>query len=399
MINLSKRAQNLKPSATLAMAAKCRELKARGLDVISFATGEPDFDTPQAIRISAKLGIDEGLTRYPPTPGTIELRMAICAKLKNDNGLSYDEKEIAVTCGAKHAIYNALQVICDEGDEVLIPAPYWVSYPDQVELASAKPIIVDGDPNLGFKLTPDKLASSITKKTRAIILNYPSNPSGSAYSASELKALAEVLVKNNVAIISDEIYEKLVYDGFKHTSIATVHDATKALTVVINGVSKAYAMTGWRMGYAAGPKDVIGKIAELVGQQITGIPMFIQKASIEALQNSNDDVERMRIEYGERRNLMHELIKGIPGITCQLPEGAFYLLPNISNHIGKRTKTGIKIDSADAMADYLLDSAHVATVSGDPFGIPGHIRLSYATSRENIRAGSMRIAEAITGLS
>ena len=397
MIEISKRAKEMAPSATIAMATKAKQMRADGIDVISFAAGEPDFDTPTAIREAAKAGIDEGLTRYPPSAGTPELRSAICEKLKRDNGLEYAVDEITVSCGAKHAIYNALQVITNPGDEVIIPAPYWVSYPEQVKLAGATPVIVKTDPKNEFKLKPSDLEGAITDRTRAIIMNYPSNPTGSTYSEKELKELGEVIAKHSVAIISDEIYEKLVYGGESHCSIAKACPACKPLTIIVNGVSKAHAMTGWRMGFAAGPKAIIAKMSSLSGQQLTGIPGFVQKACAEAIKGPQDEVERMRQEFMERRDLMHERLAAIPGIECRVPNGAFYLFPYVGSYFGKGVG-GKKIGNSTDLAGYLLEEAHIATVSGDPFGAPGHIRLSYATSRENIEEGVKRMADALSKL-
>lgn len=385
------------PSATLAMSAKAAELSAKGVRVISFAVGEPDFDTPSNIKTRAKNAIDSGLTKYPPSSGLADLKEAIREKLKRDNGLAYSNDEIAVTCGAKHAIYNALQVMIDPGDEVIVPAPYWVSYPDHVLLAGGEPVIAKTRAGEFFKLTPVELKKFITKKTRAIILNSPSNPTGSAYTRGELSALGEILTGQNIAIISDEIYEKLIYGDFRHESIAKASPPARDLTVVVNGVSKAYAMTGWRMGYAAGPREIIKKIVELSGQQITGIPPFVQKACIEALSGPQDELARMRAEFCLRRDLMFERLSEITEIHCHKPEGAFYLLPNMDAFIG-RSFEGRKIDNSDDLAEYLLGEAHIATVSGEPFGAPGHIRFSYATSRENIEEGMRRLKDALSNL-
>ncbi len=397
MIKISARALQMKPSATLAMDAKAKQMKAAGVDVISFATGEPDFDTPLAIREEAKAALDAGMTRYTPSAGIPELRAAIREKLASDNDLAYADDEIAVTCGAKQAIFNALQVICDPGDEVIVPAPYWVSYPEQVLLAGASPVIVTTPQSNGFKLLPEALAKAITPRTSAIILNYPSNPTGSTYTREELASLGRVLTERQVAIISDEIYEKLLYGNTAHCSIAAAHPPARELTVVINGVSKAYAMTGWRMGYAAGPKPVIGKLIALTGQQNSGIPGFVQRACVRALRGPQEEVEAMRREFQARRDLMLERMLAIPNLTCHRPEGAFYLFPNVSAYLGKRAGEK-RIESAEALAQYLLENAHIATVSGDPFGAPGHIRFSYATSRTVIEEGMRRLAEALRKL-
>ncbi len=394
MMHLSKRAEQLKPSATLAMAAKAAKMRRDGIDVISFATGEPDFDTPAHICAAGKRGIDAGLTRYPPSRGTPELIDAIREKLARENGLSYEADEVAVSCGAKQAIYNALQVMVDPGDEVVLIAPYWVSYPAQVRLAGGEPVVVSTDAETNFKVTPAMLGSAITERTRAVILNSPCNPSGSAYTKAELAALGELLVERGVAVIADEIYEKLVYDGFVSTSIVAACPKLKAQTILINGVAKAYAMTGWRMGYAAGPASVIAKMISLSGQQLTGIAPFVQSACVEALSGPQEEVERMRAAFAERRDRMLELLRAIPDVRCHRPEGTFYLLPDLSAFIG-RYAGEFAIADATALAQYLLEEGHIATVSGDAFGIPGHVRFSYATSMEQIEAGVARLADAL----
>jgi aspartate aminotransferase len=392
MLNISARTKRVAPSATLAMAAKAAELKANGVDVISFATGEPDFDTPRNISAAGKTAIDQGLTRYTPTNGIPELRRAIAKKLMNDNGLTYSSDEIAVTCGAKQAIYDAIQAITDPGDEVIIPAPYWVSYPDQVMLADGVPVLIHTDASCEFKIAVGALKKVVTKKTRAIILNSPSNPSGAAYTGDELRDIGKFCVDNNIIVISDEIYEKLVYDGFRHVSIADACKEAKATTIVINGVSKAYAMTGWRIGYAAGPREVISRISNLVGQQISGIPAFVQKAAIEAMCGPQDELEAMRKEFEARRDIMLEALISIRGVKCPVPKGAFYLFPDMSKYFGG--KKGL--ENADRLAQYLLEDAHIATVSGVPFGSPANIRFSYATSRKNIEEGMRRLIASLS---
>ncbi|MFH1829150.1 MAG: pyridoxal phosphate-dependent aminotransferase [Pseudomonadota bacterium] len=394
MIKISKIAANMKSSATLDVAAKAKKMRAQGKDVISFATGEPDFDTPLAIREAGKQAIDQGLTRYTPSSGIPELKAAVRDKLARDNSLEYEEDEITITCGAKHAIYNALQAIVDPGDEVIVVAPYWVSYPEQVRLAGGTPVIVETDAQNAFRTSALEIENAITKRTAAIILNYPSNPAGSTYSKEELAELGEVLVKHKVAIISDEIYEKLIFGESKHVSIAKACPACKDFTIVVNGVSKSYAMTGWRMGWACGPSNVISKMSTLCGQQISGIPAFVQRACIEALEGPQDEVKRMRDEFARRRDIMFEKLKIIPGIKCHLPDGTFYLFPNMSHYMGK-SYGDRKIADANELAQYLLDDAHIATVSGEPFGAPNHVRLSFATSRERIEEGMARLANSL----
>lgn len=394
MIKLSKKAKLVSPSATLGMAAKARQMKAKGIDVISFATGEPDFDTPSFIKESAIKSLNAGNTKYTPSSGIPELKNAIREKLKRENNLDYTENEITVTCGAKQSIYNALQVLVDEGDEVIIPAPFWVSYPDQVRLAGGSPVIAQTRENPAFKITPTELLKYITDKTRVVILNSPSNPTGSAYTKDELAEIGNVVAGRDITIISDEIYEKLVYGNFQQSSIAYACPQIKNQTIVINGVSKAYAMTGWRMGYAAGPAEVISKMTIFLEQQISGIPGFIQHACVDALTGSQNEMKKMRGEFEKRRDMMLEMLSTISGIECHIPEGAFYLLPNIEKYLGKIIH-GRTIKDATALADYLLEEAHIAVVSGDPFGAPGHIRFSYATSRENIEEGVNRLKIAL----
>jgi len=394
MIKLSKRAQQISPSATLAMAAKARKMRRDGIDVISFATGEPDFDTPENIRSAGMQAIDEGFTRYTPSAGLPELRSSIARKLKRDNDLTYQSDEIVVTCGAKQAIYNALQVLVDDEDEVLIPAPYWVSYPEQVKLAGGTPVIIPTDVNTSFKINPGMVEKHLTKKTKVIILNSPSNPTGSAYTTDELKSLGEFLVRHKITIISDEIYEKLVYGDFVQRSIAAAYPNAHDHAIVINGVSKAYAMTGWRMGYAAGPKQIISKMASFVGQQNSGIPGFVQLACIEALEGPQIEVERMKAEFKKRRDFMLENLLRIPGIVCPVPAGTFYLFPDMSSYLNE--DKGVK--DSTALAEHLLTEAHIATVSGDAFGSPGNIRLSYANSTNNIKIGMERLSSTLKKL-
>lgn len=388
----------MKPSATLAMAAKAASMRSDGIDIISFATGEPDFTTPSAICDTAKRAIDDGLCHYTPSAGIPELRKAICDKLARDNGLEYAINEVTVTSGAKQAIFNALQVMIDPGDEVIIPAPYWVSYPTQVRLAGGTPVIISTSTDTNFKLTPDELRDNITDRTKVIILCSPSNPSGSAYSREELAALGTLLAERGVTIISDEIYEKLVYDDFKHVSIVNACPAVRNQTILINGVSKAYAMTGWRMGFAAGPTEIISKMTMLAGQQTTCLPAFVQKACTVALDGIADsEIESMRAEFSKRRDLMLNKLSEIDGVSCHTPEGAFYLFPRVKAYLGK--KFGERtINSTTDLAELLLEEGHIAVVSGIPFGAPDHIRLSYATSEEKIVEGINRLSRILSQL-
>ncbi|MCL2485411.1 MAG: pyridoxal phosphate-dependent aminotransferase [Endomicrobia bacterium] len=391
---LSRRVQAVKPSPTLAIDAKAKALQQQGVDVISFGTGEPDFDTPENIKAAAITAINKGFTKYCPVPGTPDLKKAIVDKLKKENNLEYSPEEIIVSCGAKHSIYNVFQAIFNDGDEVIIPAPYWVSYPDMAILAGAVPVIIHTDDKKGFKIEPEAVQKAITPKTKAIVINSPSNPTGVTYSLEELSAIVKVCVDNNILIISDEIYEKLVYDNFKFYSTAAVFPEAKKLTIVINGVSKAYAMTGWRIGYAAGPKDIISSMTKIQSQSTSNPTSFCLKASVEALNGPQDEVEKMRKEFEKRRDYIVERLNKIEGITCLKPNGAFYVFPNFSKIIGK-TLGGKVINNDMDLADYLLEKAEIAVVPGSAFGAEGYLRFSYATSMELIAKGIDRLEAAI----
>lgn len=397
-MKLTNRVQRIKPSPTLAITAKAAALKAQGVDVIGFGAGEPDFDTPQHVKDAAIAAIQAGFTKYTDVAGTVELKDAIIAKLKKDNGLEYARDQILVSCGAKHSLYNIAQALFEEGDEVIIQAPYWVSYPDQVLLNDAKPVVVETDDKTGFKITPALLEKAITPKSKAFILNSPSNPTGAAYSRDELKALADVIVKHNLICVSDEIYEKISYDGFKHVSIASLGEEIKKRTIVVNGLSKSHAMTGWRMGYAAGPKEWIASMNKIQGQVTSNITSITQKAAVAALNGPQDDLTKMGKAFIERRDAIVSRFEAIPGITCLKPQGAFYVFPNVSALLGKKTASGKTISSADDFANYLLEEYKVAVVSGEGFGAPGYMRLSYACSMENIQKGLDRISDAVKQL-
>lgn len=395
---LASRIAKVKPSPTLTLSAKEKALKAQGLDVVSFVAGEPDFDTPDNIKKAAITAIEKGFTKYTPVGGTPELKDAIIAKLKKDNGLTYSREEILVSCGGKHSLYNAAQALFNPGDEVLIPAPYWVSYPDQALLNEAIPVILETTDATGFKVTPAQLEKAITKKSKIFILNSPSNPTGAAYTKEDLKALAAVIVKHDLICLSDEIYEKIVYDGFTHVSIAALGEEIKARTIIVNGASKAYSMTGWRMGFAAGPKEWISAM-EMVQGQVTSNPTSItQKACVEAFAGPQEQITKMAREFEKRRNYIVEALNAIPGVTCPKPQGAFYVFPNISKLLGKKTAKGVMINTAADFSVYLLEDFLVATVNGEGFGAPGYIRLSYATSMEEIMKGIERIKKAIAEL-
>ena len=394
MIKLSERVQRLVPSATLAMAAKAAALRAQGVDVISFSMGEPDFDTPAHIKDAAKASLDRGFTKYTPIAGIPKLRAAIVRTLKEDRGLEYAADEVTVTCGGKQAIANALLTLVGPGDEVIIPAPYWVSFPAQVELADGVPVIIDTAAT-GLKLTPEALARAVTQKTRVLILNSPSNPSGIVYTAQEVHALAQVCLDHRIAVISDEIYEHLLFDGMRHVSIVQAEPRMRPFTVIANGMSKSFAMTGWRLGWAVGPREVIAKMNELAGQQTTHATSFVQEAGIAALEGSRDDLAKMVAAFEQRRNRMHEQLVAIPGVACHMPQGAFYHFPDMRGVIGKQFR-GVTIENDADLVRILLEEAHVATVDGTSFGAPGFIRLSYATSLEAIDEGMERIRRVLT---
>ncbi|MDR1400752.1 MAG: pyridoxal phosphate-dependent aminotransferase [Endomicrobium sp.] len=389
-MQISKRVQSIKPSPTLTIDAKAKALKQQGVDIINFGVGEPDFDTPINIKEAAILAINSGFTKYCPVAGTPELKDAIISKLKRDNNLIYSPEEIIVSCGAKHSIYNIFQSIIDCGDEVIVPAPFWVSYTDMIILAGGTPVIVQTNDKTDFKITPEGIEKALTSKTKAIIVNSPSNPTGTTYTTDELKVIAKICVKNKILIISDDIYEKLIYDSFKFTSIAEICPEAKELTIIVNGVSKAYSMTGWRIGYAAGPKNIISAMAKVQSQSTSNASSISIKASVEALNGTQEYVEYMKQEFEKRRNYMVERLNNIKGIACRKPEGAFYVFPNIKSVLGKAFRNRI-INTDIEFADYLLDIAKVSVIPGSAFGTEGHIRLSYATSIENIKKGIDRL--------
>lgn len=390
MIKLTQRIQRVKPSPTIAITTKAKAMKAEGIDVIGFGAGEPDFDTPEPIKAAAVRSLKEGKTKYTPVGGVVELKDAIIQKLKRDNGLDYSREEIITSCGGKHSLYNIAQVLFEAGDEVIIPAPYWVSYPDQVLLNDAKPVIVDTREENEFKITPQELERAIGPKTKAFILNSPSNPTGAAYTREELSALAKVLENKDVVVISDEIYEKIVYDDFEFVSIAALSPAMKERTIIVNGASKCYSMTGWRMGFAAGPKEIIAAMTKLQGQVTTNIATATQWAVVEAYNGSQDFLKDWVAQFQKRRDYILDRLNAIPNVHCFKPQGAFYVFPNISTYLGREAK-GRRLNTDLELCDFLLDEAKVAIVAGTGFGAPGFMRLSYATSMENIERGLDRI--------
>ena len=397
MNQLSDRLNSLSPSATLAMSQKSAELKAQGVDVINLSVGEPDFNTPDHIKEAAKQAIDENYSRYSPVAGYLSLRNAIVAKLKNENGLEYTAAQISCANGAKQSVCNTILALVNPGDEVIVPAPYWVSYPEMVKLAEGKPVVVAAGIEQDFKMTPAQLEAAITPKTRALILCSPSNPTGSVYSHDELAALATVLEKHpQVYVIADEIYEHINYIG-RHESIAQF-PAMKERTVVVNGVSKAYAMTGWRIGFIAGPEWIVKGVNKLQGQYTSGPCSVSQKAAEAAYTGTQAPVEEMRRAFERRRDLIVRLAKEVPGLEVNVPEGAFYLFPKCSAYFGKKAADGRVINTSDDLAMYLLEVGHVACVGGTSFGAPECIRMSYATSDENIVEAIRRIKEALSQL-
>jgi aspartate aminotransferase len=365
-------------------------MKSEGIDVISFGAGEPDFNTPEYIQESAISAIRKGLTRYTPTSGIMELRESICKKLKNDNSLEYKASQIIVSNGAKHSIYNALLAICNPGDEIIVPVPYWVSYPELVRIAGGVPVYVNTTEEEGFKYTEESLLKAITPKTKAMIINSPNNPTGAIYNREELLMIARIAVEKDIIVISDEIYEKLVYDGLRHVSIASLNEEIKKRTVVINGMSKAYAMTGWRIGYAAGQEDIVRIMTNLQSHSTSNPDSIAQYASVGALEGNQGDIELMREEFEKRRDYMVERINRMPYISCRKPQGAFYVMGNIKKLKGKKVM-GREITNSLSMCDALLDEVRVAVIPGSAFGSDDYIRFSYAVSMENIRNGLDRL--------
>jgi aspartate aminotransferase len=395
---LSFRAEKIKPSPTLAIDAKAKAMKANGIDVVNFGVGEPDFDTPENVKEAAIKAIRDGFTKYTPVGGIDSLKEAIREKFRKDNNLDYVNEEIIVSCGAKHSLYNIAQALFSPGDEVLIPSPYWVSYPDQVLLNDAVPVFLETYEADGFRVKPEVLESRITGKTKAIILNSPSNPTGLTYGRKDLEDIAEVLLKHDLYVISDEIYEKLTYDGFRHASIASLESGIKAKTIVVNGLSKSYAMTGWRIGYAAGPKEIIKAMTNIQSQSTSNPTSISQKAAVEALTGPQDSIGVMLGEFDKRRKFLVGELNSLPGVSCITPTGAFYAFPNTSLIYGK-SDGNRRIASSQDLALYLLEKANVALVPGEAFGNDNYIRISYATSVKEIQKGIDRIREALIRLS
>lgn len=392
-MKLAARVSRITPSPTLAMTATAKAMAAQGIDVVDFSSGEPDFDTPEPVKAAAEAAIRAGFTKYTPSSGIDELRQAIADKLLAEQGLRYEKAQILVSCGAKHSLYNVAEALLEAGDEIIIPTPYWVSYADQALLNDATPVLLPTREDQGYAINPDELQKLVTPRTKAIIVNSPCNPTGATYDKHTLEAIATIAVKHNLLIISDEIYEKVLYDGATHISIATLGPEVAERTVIINGVSKAYAMTGWRIGYAAGPKPLLTAMANIQSQSTSNPCSISQKAAVAALKLGGPFTEMMVVEFDRRRKVMVERLNAIPGVSCRMPGGAFYAFPNISGVLGRTGPNG-PVTSPQALANYLLKEAHVAVVPGEPFGSQQHIRLSYATSMDTITKGLDRIAAA-----
>lgn len=386
---ISLKASGISPSPTLAIDSKFKEMKANGEDVVGFGAGEPDFDTPQHIKNAAIEAINNGMTKYTPASGTIALRKAVADKFLRDNGLSYGVQNIVVSNGAKHSLVNAFMAICNPGDEVLVPAPFWVSYTEMIKLADGVPVIIETTEENDFKATIADLEKALTSRTRALVLNSPSNPTGMVYTEDELRAIADFAIKHNIYVISDEIYEKLIYEG-KHISIASFNDKIKDLTIVINGVSKTYAMTGWRIGFAAANDKIAKAMANIQSHAASNPNSIAQAATIAALEGGDKEVEEMKAHFVKRRDFMVEEINKIDGVCCKKPQGAFYIMMNISGIIGKEFY-GKVINNADDFAESFLNVARVAVVPGTGFGADNYVRWSYATSMENITEGLNRL--------
>ncbi|MUH01819.1 aminotransferase class I/II-fold pyridoxal phosphate-dependent enzyme [Scytonema sp. UIC 10036] len=387
-MKLAGRVSQVTPSITLAIAAKAKAMKADGIDVCSFSAGEPDYDSPAHVKAAAQKALDDGKTKYGPASGEPKLREAIARKLKTDNGLDYKAENVIVTNGGKHSLFNLILALIESGDEVIIPAPYWLSYPEMVTLADGVSVIVSTDASTGYKITPDQLRKSITPKTKLLILNSPSNPTGMVYTPDEIKAIAEIVVEKDIFVVSDEIYEKILYDGAKHVSIGSLGEEIFARTIISNGFAKAYSMTGWRIGYLAGPLDLIKATITIQSHSTSNVCTFAQYGAIAALEGSQDCVEEMRQAFAQRRQVMLERLNAISGLTCIKPDGAFYLFPDIS-------KTGLKsLDFCNA----LLEKEQVAVIPGIAFGADDNIRLSYATDMATIEKGMDRLERFVKGV-
>jgi aspartate aminotransferase len=397
-IKLASRLDPIKPSITLAVTAKAAKLKADGIDVVSFGAGEPDFDTPDHIKDAARAALDKGVGKYTEVGGILPLRKAIAAELSAVHGLKIEPDQILVSTGAKHSLYNLFMALIDPGDEVLIPAPYWVSYPDMVMLAGGRPVILETKAEDDFAVTAEQVAAACSGRTRAIVLNNPSNPTGAVYTRAQIEALAKVVVEKDLLVISDDIYRQLVYGDAEYVSIASINPEVAKRTVLVDGVSKTYAMTGWRIGYTAGPVPLIKAMAKIQGQSTSNPTHISQIATLAALTGPQDCVGTMRKAFDDRRKKMVELLRAIPGVQCREPKGAFYAFPDVSTYVGKKTPEGAILDDDVQLCDWLVEVGKVAVVPGSGFGAPGFVRLSYACSMKNIEDGVGRLAKALGSL-
>lgn len=394
-LKISKKASAISPSPTLAIDSKFKEMKKEGIPVVGFGAGEPDFNTPENIKNAGIEAIKNNITKYTPASGTLELKAAVCQKLKRDTGLEYSTSNIVISNGGKHSLTNTFTCICDPGDEVILPAPYWVSYPEMIKLADAVPVIIEGAEENNFKFTAEQLESAITSKTRALVLNTPSNPTGMVYTKDELEKIAEIAVKNNIYIIFDEIYEKLVYEG-EHTNIATLGDEIRDLTIIVNGLAKTYAMTGWRIGYVAANKKLAKAMGNIQSHATSNPNSIAQAAAVEALNGDQSIIETMKKTYIERRDYMVDKINSIDGLSCKTPHGAFYVFMNVKDVLNKE-HYGKMINTANELCQDILDRALVALVPSEGFGVDGYVRLSYATSMDTIKTGLDRIEKYLKG--
>lgn len=394
-LKISKKASAISPSPTLAIDSKFKEMKKEGIPVVGFGAGEPDFNTPENIKNAGIEAIKNNITKYTPASGTLELKAAVCQKLKRDTGLEYSTSNIVISNGGKHSLTNTFTCICDPGDEIILPAPYWVSYPEMIKLADAVPVIIEGAEENNFKFTAEQLESAITSKTRALVLNTPSNPTGMVYTKDELEKIAEIAVKNNIYIIFDEIYEKLVYEG-EHTNIATLGDEIRDLTIIVNGLAKTYAMTGWRIGFVAANKKLAKAMGNIQSHATSNPNSIAQAAAVEALNGDQSIIETMKKTYIERRDYMVDKINSIDGLSCKTPHGAFYVFMNVKDVLSKE-HYGKMINTANELCQDILDRALVALVPSEGFGVDGYVRLSYATSMDTIKTGLDRIEKYLKG--
>ena len=395
---LSRKLDRIAPSATTVLNERAIAMKREGVEVFNFAVGEPDFPTPDHIKEAGMAAIRDNITRYTPATGILDLKEAICRKLARDNGLDYAPNQIATTSGGKHALYNLLYVICDKGDEVLVPAPYWVSYPEMVKLAGAVPVVLNTGPDASFKVTAGQVRSAITSKTKALLLNSPSNPTGMVYSEDELAAIAEVVMDAGIYVITDELYEKILYDGHRHISIAALHPRMKEQALVVNGLSKAYAMTGWRLGYAAGPAEVMDLVSKFQGQTVLHPSAITQHAAIAALTGPEDFLPPMIKAFDRRRNYIMGRLQNMEGVACARPGGAFYVFPDLSEYSGRRRPDGNPIEGSLDLAMYLLEAYQVISAPGAAFGSEGCLRFSYATTLDVIERGMDRVEEGLSSV-